>query len=453
MTMRRLTTLACLLAGLTTALVVAPAALAAAPPSPQAPDLVDSSDSGTSVSDDITNDATPDFNVIAGVAQVGMTVTIYTAQIGGGSRVAVGTGVVDAAGNAAVTTASVADDVYAVTATTKNGIGEESNHSLSIEVTIDTQAPTISNAPILGSGSSGFSFTQTPSIGVFVDGLDAETGLTTYEGLTLLGTGSVQEVLDLGTLGKFSFGQVTTINPLTDGQHTVFAKASDIAGNESAPSPSLTFTVDGTPPVLDTPDLLDADDSGASSTDNATKNPRPRFVFATEPSVRIVLLEDGIALGAGRADATGAATIRINDLHWLDPGAHCIYAKAIDSVGHASVETSELCVTIEEGGVPFTSNLGVDLEGDFLALSLLSTVSGKATIRVLANGKRVKFRIGKQKTRKIARRLKADRRKTLRLRISKRVARRAKIRVVASVKSNDGRRLIVKKRALARRPR
>ena len=165
----------------------------------------------------------------------------------------------------------------------------------------------------------------------------------------------------------------------------------------------------------------------------------------------VVLFEDGIAIGGGQADATGAATIRVNDLHWLDPGLHCVYAKAIDSVGHASAETSELCITIEDGGVPFTSNLGADLDGEFITLSLSSTLAAKATIKVLANGKRVKFRIGKKKAKKIARRLKAGKRKTLRLKVSKKVARRAKIRVVASVKSKDGRRMIVKKRARARR--
>ena len=446
MSTRRATTLACLLASLTLALVAAPAALAA-PPAPAAPDLVDASDSGSSLSDEVTNDATPNFTVVAGVAQAGMTVTIYVAPTSGGTPVAVGTGVVDGAGDAAVTSASIADDTYDVTATTKNGIGEESGHSLRLVVTIDTQAPTVDGAPVLvDSGSATFSFTQAPTIGVFTDGAVGTT-LTTYEGTTILGTGIATQTFDLGSLGVLGFGQVITVNPLADGQHTVFARASDLAGNESPDSATLTIQIDGTPPVVAVPDLLAADDDGGSSTDNATRNPRPRFVMATEASVRVILLEDGIAVGAGQANALGVATVRISDLHWLDPGVHCIYAKAIDSVGHTSTETQELCVTIEEGGVPFTSNLGVDLEGVFLTLSVRSTLSGRATIRVLANGKPVKFRFGKKKATKIARRLKAGKRKKLRLRISGKIARTAKLRVVANVKSNDGRRLVIKKRA------
>ena len=440
-----------MLASMLAALVLAPASLAA-PPTPQAPDLVDASDSGSSVSDEVTNDATPHFTVDAGVAQAGMTVTIYVAPTSGGSPVAVGTAVVDGAGVAAVTTSSIADETYDVTATTKDGVGDESGHSLSLVVVIDTLAPTVDGAPILlNSGSATFSFTQTPTLGVFTDG-GIGTILTTYEGVTLQGTGQATETFDLGALGIFGFGEIATVNPLLDGQHTFFARASDLAGNESLDSATLTIQVDGTPPVIAAPDLLDSDDDGGSSTDNVTKNPRPRFVMATEPSVRVILLEDGIAIGAGQASALGVATIRVNDLHWLDPGVHCIYAKAVDNVGHASAESSELCVTIEDGGVPFTSNLGVELEGEFLTLSLRSTVSARATIRVLANGKRVKFRIGKKKAARIVRRLKAGKRKHVRLRVSGKIARRAKLRVVASVKTTDGRRLIVKKRALAKRP-
>ena len=449
----RRTRLVGLVAGLATALAAVPAAFAAAPPAPQTPDLVDASDSGVSAIDNITNDSTPAFTVDAGAAQAGLTVTIYVAPVDGGASTPVGSAVVDGTGVATVTTASLADDVYDVSATTKNGVGEESGHSLGLTVTLDTNAPVISGAPILLDSASGnFTFTQTPKIGVFVKGTDADVVLSTYESTTLLGTGKITQTIDLGELGVVTFGEIPTANPLSDGVHTIFAKATDVAGNESLPSTTLTIDIDGTPPVLSKPDLLAKDDDGPSSTDNSTTNPRPRFVFATEPSVRVILFQDGVAIGGGYADATGAATVRINTLNWLDPGVHCIYAKAIDGVGHASAETEELCITIEPGGVPFTSNLGVDLDNALLTLSLRSTLKARATIRVLANGKPVKFRIGKKKATKIARRLKAKKRKTLRLKVSKRVARKAKIRVVANVLSNDGRRIIIKKRALAKRP-
>ncbi len=432
------------------ALITASTAFGAQPPSPSIPDLLDPSDSGVSATDEITNDATPDFLVNAGVAQAGLTVTLYLADPTQ-SPTAVGTATVDGTGFATVTAASTPDGIYDATATTRNAIGEESNHSLSIEIEIDTAPPTISGPPVLlNSGGGQFTFTQTPTFTVFVDGDDTSTTVKTYEGAVLLGTGQISETfLILGV--ALSAADVVTATPLADGAHTIHAVASDLAGNTSTPSSTITVQIDGTPPVVGTPDLLEADDDGPSSTDNATKNPRPRLVFVTEPSVRVIIFEDGIAIGSGHADAAGVATIRVNDLNWLDEGVHCIYATAIDGVGHVSSETNELCLTIEEGAVPFASNLGVDLQGAFLSLSLRSTVAARATIRVLANGKPVKFRIGKKKAKKITRRLKAGKRKSVKLRIPKRVARNAKIRVVASFNSKDGRRILVKKRALAKR--
>ena len=86
------------------------------------------------------------------------------------------------------------------------------------------------------------------------------------------------------------------------------------------------------------------------------------------------------------------------------------------------------------------NEVGADLEGAFISLSLRSTLGAKVTLRVLANGKPVKFRIGKKKAfrkkafrKKATRKLKAAKRKKLRLRVSKRFERKAKIRVVASV--------------------
>ena len=88
------------------------------------------------------------------------------------------------------------------------------SHSLGLTITIDTITPTLSTAPIVvGSGSGGFSFTQTPTIGVFVDGDEPDVTLSTYEGTTLLGTGSVTDIFDLGSSTLVSYGPVVTLNP------------------------------------------------------------------------------------------------------------------------------------------------------------------------------------------------------------------------------------------------
>ena len=151
----------------------------------------------------------------------------------------------------------------------------------------------------------------------------------------------------------------------------------------------------------------------------------------------MTIYEDGVGLGSALADATGVATVRVTDINWFEPGEHCVYALAIDGLGNSSAESGELCITVQEGVAPFASNLGVDLGAEFLSLSLRSTVSARATIRILHNGKRVKT---------LRRKLSAKKRRAVRIKLSKKMMRRGKVRVVASVKSSDGRRIVIKRR-------
>ena len=58
-----------------------------APAAPSTPDLDAASDSGTSNSDDLTNDNTPTFT---GTAEANATVTIYVDSVANGSGVATG---------------------------------------------------------------------------------------------------------------------------------------------------------------------------------------------------------------------------------------------------------------------------------------------------------------------------------------------------------------------------
>ena len=65
----------------------------------------------------------------------------------------------------------ISDEVYDISAPTKNGLGEESTHSLALEVTIDTKAPTIvDDLFLIESAGAGLTFTQTPSFGVLGGG-------------------------------------------------------------------------------------------------------------------------------------------------------------------------------------------------------------------------------------------------------------------------------------------
>jgi hypothetical protein len=224
------------------------------------------------------------------------------------------------------------------------------------------------------------SYTFTPTPRFVVTGVDGET-IDLWEGGTLLGSG----VVSGGGV------RILVTAPLADGWHTIHATATDTAvpPNTSAPSESIDIVVDTAGPVATTPDLLAADDDGASSTDNVTSNPRPRFDVATEANARVTLYENGVALGSAVADGIGLATVGVSPILWLAPGTHKIYAIAFDSVANAGNATASLTVTIDAGVPPFTTNLGVLLGADDLVFRFRSSLAARASIRVFRSGRLV----------------------------------------------------------------
>jgi hypothetical protein len=102
------------------------------PAAPGAPDLAATSDSGTSSSDNITNDNTPTFT---GTGVNGTTVTILDGVTAVGSAVVSG-------GTYSITTSALSNAVHSITATTADTAGNVGTSS-ALPVTIDTTAPTV----------------------------------------------------------------------------------------------------------------------------------------------------------------------------------------------------------------------------------------------------------------------------------------------------------------------
>jgi hypothetical protein len=265
-------------------------------------------------------------------------------------------------------------------------------------------------------------FTSTPRFRVTVESLAV---VTLYEGGTAIGSAS--STAD-------GSAQVLVSTPLADGAHSINARAVDAAGNTSAFSGSVTITVDSTAASATTPDLVD--DDGASATDNYTTNPRPRFTVATEANARVTLYENGLALGAATADASGIATLRPRDTLWLDPGIHCVYAIAMDALANSGPETPELCITIAPGVAPFTSNLGVDLKAGSVALSLRSTLKATARVKVLHHGRVVA---------RASRSLAARKRTSLVVRLAPGARKAQRLVVVTTLRSADGRKIVLRR--------
>jgi bacillolysin len=203
-----------------------------APAKPATPDLDEGSDSGTSNSDDITNNNTPTFN---GTAEADSTVKIYVDGVEKGSGTATG-------GSYSITTSALDDGPRSVTIKATDAAGNTSDASDALNVTIDTTIATPAAPDLVTASDSGSSNSDnitndtTPtfngtaeagaSVSVLVDGVEKGSGTATG--------------------GSYSI----TTSALDDDQHSVTVKTTDAAGNTSGPSNSRTVTVDTAKPQI-----------------------------------------------------------------------------------------------------------------------------------------------------------------------------------------------------------
>jgi hypothetical protein len=203
-----------------------------APSAPLTPDLVDASDNGISIADNLTNDTTPTF---ARTSAVDGTITLLAdgVPVGSGSAVA---------GTWNATSGTLTDGTYLITATITDANGLTSNPSPGLTITIDTVAPAAPSTPnLLAPDDLGFSnaddvtsdntprFVGTAPVGImlylYVDGVPVNS-----------------------TLNGASVWQL--IPPaIADGAHSITAVSMDNAGN-LASSAALSVQIDTVSPTV-----------------------------------------------------------------------------------------------------------------------------------------------------------------------------------------------------------
>ena len=107
----------------------------------------------------------------------------------------------------------------------------------------------------------------------------------------------------------------------------------------------LSVTIDTTAPAApDTPDLIATSDTGASSTDNATKITTPTLTGTTEANATVTLLEGAAVVGSGKADTAGLWSVTTSA---LADGVHAITAQATDVANNVSAASAALSITID----------------------------------------------------------------------------------------------------------
>ena len=214
--------------------------------------------------------------------------------------------------------------------------GNASANSALLNVTIDTTPPAISTPDLTAGSDSGSSSTDditritTPA---FSGTADAGLTVQLLEGDTVLGS-------TVATGGNWTI----TSSTLAAGVHTVFARATDVAGNLGTSS-SFSFTIDTTAPAAPTvPDLTDASDTGVSNIDNLTNLATPSFSGTSEPGATITLLEGATVRGTATADGSGNWTVTSNA---LTAGSHSISAPRPTLPAMLAATSAALTISID----------------------------------------------------------------------------------------------------------
>ena len=133
---------------------------------------------------------------------------------------------------------------------------------------------------------------------------------------------------------------------LTQGSHSITARQTDPAGNESASSSGLNITVDTTVLAPTNLDLAAADDSGTSNSDNITKNTSNLTISGTgEEGSTIQLYNGGTAISGATATVSGG-TFSI-DVTLAANQTHALTARQTDPAGNVSAASSALSITVD----------------------------------------------------------------------------------------------------------
>ncbi|MCP4739271.1 MAG: hemagglutinin, partial [Bosea sp.] len=277
---------------------------------------------------------------IAGTAEAGSTVTIYDSD---GTTV-LGTGVATG-GTFSITTSALGQGTHTLTARATDAAGNQSVASTAFHVTIDTTAP---SAPVIGTvtddvppqigpvADNGFSNDTTLTI---AGTAEAGSTVTIYDtdGTTVLGTG-------VATAGSFSI----TTSALGQGTHTLTARATDAAGNQSAASTAFHVTIDTTAPAAPVIGTVtdDVPPQTGPVADNGFSNDTTLTITGSAEAGSTVTIYDsdgttvvgsGVATGGSFSITTSA----------LSQGTHTLTAKATDAAGNQSAASAAFHVTID----------------------------------------------------------------------------------------------------------
>ena len=235
------------------------------------------------------------------------------------------------------TTAALGDGGHSFTATARDAAGNTSTASSALAVTIDTAAPSAPVDQPHGRLGPGHLEHGRPHVRHHPDARRRRRSRQHGRGLRG-GHLARHHHGDLGRLWSL------TTAALSDGGHSLTARATDIAGNISPASSALVVTIDATPPAQPTINLVDGSDSGASNTDDITTDNTPTLDGEAETGSTVQVLEGTTVLETVTAGAGNRWTATTGV---LTDGVHVLTARSTDAAGNVSTASITLIVTAD----------------------------------------------------------------------------------------------------------
>jgi outer membrane protein OmpA-like peptidoglycan-associated protein len=307
-----------------------------APTAPGVPDLASSSDTGSSNSDNNTNDNTPTLSATGG--STGDTITLSATN---GTDTVTCTYVVGSATSCTLPTLS--DGTWNITSAVTDPAGNTTNNSTSLSIGIDTSAVGGLAVDLAASSDTGSSSTDnntadaTPTFSL--------TGQATGDVVVI--TASRSGAADVTCTYTVGVASSCTLGTLTDGSWSVVANVTDASGNTGNTS-ALSMTIATSVSAPGTPDLVDSSDTGTASTDNLTSDTTPSI------SGGALLVGTSVTTTARLADGTTVSctyvvsvSVTSCDLPVLSDGVWSVSTVATDLAGNVSAASPALSITID----------------------------------------------------------------------------------------------------------
>ncbi|MBE1444898.1 OmpL47-type beta-barrel domain-containing protein [Paenibacillus sp. OAS669] len=256
------------------------------------------------------------------------------------------------------------DSLHTITAVAIDAAGNSSETSEELLFTVDTVAP---DAPdILYPVQDAVMADAKPNI---TGTAEARSTVTIDVDAVPAGT------TEANTEGKWTFVPAVA---LSDGLHTLSAKAADAAGNTSPASAALTWTVDTAAPLA--PIVLSPVDGTLSAVN------RPVISGTAEAGAEIQIRLDGSDAAVVKADGSGqwayTPTAAIVD------GTHSVQATAKDAAGNTSPASAAVSWTIDTEP-PQAPVIEAPAEGAVLSTAqpvLRGSAEASASIRITLDG-------------------------------------------------------------------